>query len=74
MKDLKQKRKDNVKVRLTRLVRLRQIDAPYWVIKSEQIALVLNASGRKHSGIGKTPSKCQASLYEKYVAPYMGNE
>lgn len=74
MKNLKQKRKDNVPVRLARLVRLRQIGAPLWVIKSEQIALVLNAAGRKHTGIGKNHSKCQGELYKKYVVPHMGNE
>lgn len=72
-KERKQKRKDHVPVRLARLVRLRQADAPLWVIKSEQIALILNATGRKHSGIGKPSSMCQDKLYEKYVVPNMGN-
>ena len=74
MVDKKQKRKNNVPVRLARLVRLRKINAPLWVIKSEQIALVLNSVGRKHYGIGKNPSKCQGYLYEKYVVPNMGLE
>lgn len=72
-KERKQKRKDHVPVRLARLVRLRQTGAPLWVIKSEQIALILNAAGRKHGGIGKPSSMCQDKLYEKYVVPNMGN-
>ena len=70
----KQKRKDNVPVRLARLVRLREVGAPLWIIKSEQIALVLNSVGRKHGGIGKPSTKCQDKLYAKYVVPNIGNE
>jgi len=60
--------------RLARLKRLREIGAPKWIIKSEQVALVLNRKGRKHVGIGKKSSKLQGELYVKYVQPLMGEE
>lgn len=72
--DLKQKRRNHTTKRLDRLKTLRQINAPLWVIKSEQIALFLNSKGRKNYGIGKSFSKKQAELYEKYVQPLMGME
>lgn len=70
----KQLRKNHVPVRLARLVNLRKIGAPLWVIKTEQIALVLNAAGRKNYGIGKSFSVCQGKLYEKHVKPLLDRE
>lgn len=64
-------RENNVAARLARLVRLRELKVPLWVIKSEQIALVLNAKGKRHTGIGKDGSQEQERLYAKYVAPLM---
>jgi hypothetical protein len=46
---------------------LRQQGAPRWVIKAEQIAMILNRQGLKHVGIGKRASKKQTELYQKYV-------
>ena len=71
--DKKQLRKNNCKVRLARIKRLREISAPLWVIKHEQIALVMNRKGMKYYGIGQTPSKKQAELVEKHVTPLMEN-
>jgi hypothetical protein len=48
------------------------MNAPRWVIKAEQVAMVLNRCGRKHYPIGKTPSNAQATLYERHVKPAMG--
>ena len=67
----KQARKENVPVRLKRLVRLRELNAPKWVIKTEQIALILNYKGRRNYGIGQDFSKCQAELYELHVSPLL---
>ena len=60
--------------RLERLRTLRSSRAPRWIIRSEQVALLLGREGLKHSGIGKASSKRQAELYEKFVLPCMGNE
>lgn len=68
----KKARKDNVSVRLARLVRLREMKAHLWIIKSEQIALVLNSKGKRHVGIGKDGNEEQKCLYEKYVKPLIG--
>lgn len=68
---LKEKRKANVPNRLQRLMRLRQIDAPKWVIKSEQVALFLNSKGMKVAPPGKSFSKLQYELWETFVIPYM---
>ena len=70
-KNLIDARKNNVPVRLARLVYLRQINTPKWVIKSEQIALVLNSRGKRHAGVGKEGSTCQATLYERHVKPLL---
>lgn len=67
----KKARKDNVSVRLARLVRLREMKAPLWIIKTEQIALVLNSKGKKNAGIGKDGNQEQEKLYEKYVKPLL---
>ena len=64
-------RKNRVAVRLARLVRLRELKVPLWVIKSEQIALVLNSKGKRHAGIGKDGNQEQERLYAKHVAPLM---
>lgn len=73
-KNFKEARKANVPDRLARLVRLRQMGAPLWVIKTEQIALVLNAAGKRNAGIGKRFSACQSRLYEKHVTPLIQSE
>ena len=70
----KKARKDNVSVRLARLVRLREMKAPMWVIKAEQIALVLNSKGKRHVGIGKDGNEEQNRLYAKYVKPLIGED
>lgn len=57
--------------RLARLIRLRAVDAPKWIIRSEQVALVLARKGLKHRGLGRKWSKTQEELYEKYVSPEM---
>lgn len=64
-------RKNHIGARLARLVRLRKLKAPLWVIKTEQIALVLNSKGKKHAGIGKDGNKEQEYLYTKYVKPLL---
>jgi hypothetical protein len=66
---LREKRVANVSVRLERLVRLRLMKAPRWVVRSEQVALVLNSEGLRVSAPGKTFSKRQQELYDKYVIP-----
>ena len=70
----KKARKDNVPVRLARLVRLREMKAPLWIIKTEQIALVLNSKGKKNAGIGKDGNQEQEKLYAKYVKPLIGED
>lgn len=67
-------RKNHVPVRLARLVNLRKLGAPQWIIKSEQIALVLNSKGKKHSKIGSDFSKEQEMLYQKYVQPLLDGD
>lgn len=67
----KQARKDHIPTRLARLVRLRELNSPKWVIKTEQIALVLNAKGKKNGAIGKAFSKEQEELYARHVAPLL---
>lgn len=72
--DKKELRRKNCSARLARLVNLRKSGAPMWVIKSEQVALVLNHKGRKHAGIGSDGSKLQKELYLKHVRPHMEDE
>lgn len=74
MNNKKKLRKNNVSVRLKRLVLLREKNVPQWVIKSEQIALFLNSKGMKHYGIGRDFSKTQEMLYVKYVKPLLDKE
>lgn len=57
--------------RFSRVRRLRAIGAPAWVVKSEQVALVLAKKGLKYTGLGSTPSKAQSQLFEKYVTPLL---
>jgi hypothetical protein len=57
--------------RLRRLLSLRSLDAPRWVVRSEQVALLLMREGLKHRGIGKKFGKRQGELYERFVIPYM---
>ena len=70
---LKERRKANAPNRLQRLVRLRQMGAPKWVVKSEQVALLLNSKGLKVAPPGKSFSKLQFELWETFVLPYMDN-
>lgn len=53
------------RIRLARVERLREIEAPAWVIKWEQIHLAL---ARKPGRRSKTRI---AALYERYVYPRM---
>jgi len=55
--------------RLRRLRCLRQMDAPLYIIRSEQVALCLTRKGLNHAGIGKPQSKAQSDLYTKFVLP-----
>lgn len=73
-KDNRQARKNHVPTRLTRLVNLRKLGAPLWIIKTEQIALLLNSKGKKHSKIGSDFSKEQELLYQKYVQPLLDGD
>jgi hypothetical protein len=57
--------------RLSRLRSLRLANAPKWIIKSEQVALVLNHCGLNFTGIGKPCSKAQSELMTKHVTPLM---
>lgn len=59
------------RLRLERLINLRRMKAPPWVIRSEQVALLLNKEGLKHAGIGKRFGKRQRELYVKFVTPLM---
>jgi len=77
MNSTKQKRsarksRANIINRLNRLKTLRNIGAPKWAIKSEQVALVLNRQGLRHTGIGSDMSAKQKQLYTKHVVPLMG--
>lgn len=49
----KEQRKQYAKVRLGRLMRMRELNAPKWMIKSEQIGMVLNRIGMKYNGLGR---------------------
>ena len=62
------------KDRLARIMRLKEINAPKWVVKSEQVAMLLNRENLHHRGIGKGFSNRQAELYEKFVRPYLDGE
>jgi hypothetical protein len=74
MIDKREKRRRYAReVRLERLRHLRHINAPLWVIKSEQIALVMNRDGMKFSGAFGPRSKRQQALEEKHMLPVMGN-
>jgi hypothetical protein len=53
----KDARKEFSKTCLTRIKHLREISAPKWIIKSEQIAMVMNRKGFKHCEIGSDGSK-----------------
>jgi hypothetical protein len=55
--------------RLSRIVHLRKLGAPLWVVRSEQVALALHRKGLKHAGIGKPYNQTQRQLYEKFVQP-----
>lgn len=59
--------------RLERLRRLRSMNAPRWIIRSEQVALLLQREGLRFAGIGKPCSKRQGELVEKFVTPHMGD-
>lgn len=56
--------------RLNRLLRLRSIKAPSWIIKHEQVKLVMERYGHLHSKSAKF--KIESDLFEEYVAPLMG--
>ena len=58
--------------RLARLRQLRAISSPRWIVRSEQVALLLNREGLQHKGIGKAASKRQKELYDRFVLPTMG--
>jgi hypothetical protein len=57
--------------RLRRLLTLRAMGAPRWVVRSEQVALLLMREGLKHRGVGKKFGRRQGELYERFVTPHM---
>jgi hypothetical protein len=59
--------------RAARVRRLRENQAPRWVIKAEQVAMVLNRRGLKTGKIGAF-SKAQQALYDRHVIPLLGVE
>jgi hypothetical protein len=61
------------RVRLARLARLRQCRAPLWIIRWEQVALLLNRKGIKADLLSRTPSKLQRKLVTQYVKPLMAD-
>lgn len=67
----KQIRKSKVPLRLERLVNLRKLGAPKWIIKSEQIALYMNSKGMRSNMLD--PSKKQLELQERHVVPLLGD-
>jgi hypothetical protein len=70
----RQARVDNCSKRLLRLVHLRSLNSPLWIIKTEQIALVLNSRGLKAPGLaGQYTSKLAEDLYVKYIIPLLNN-
>lgn len=60
MKTNSDRRRDFAKQRIGRLTRLRAMHAPKWIIKSEQVALVMNRRGLKYDILN--PSKSQEKL------------
>lgn len=58
-------RRRKARIRLARIERLREIGAPAWVIKWEQVALALERRGRS------VLSRHAAPLYERHVYPRM---
>lgn len=59
------------KTRLERVVRLRQMDCPAWIIRSDQVALACVRKGLKPPSVGKPMSQYASSLMKKYVEPLM---
>ena len=59
--------------RMRRVVRLRASGAPAWIVKSEQVAMVLWRKGFRHRGVGTDFSNLQAELYARHVTPLMGD-
>jgi hypothetical protein len=57
--------------RLRRLRVLRENNAPRWIVRSEQVALLLCREGLRFVGIGKSGNARQTELYEKFVIPNM---
>lgn len=53
------------RVRLPRLVQLRRLGAPRWLIRDEQIGLVANRRGLSRA------HKSMVPLWEKYVQPLL---
>lgn len=66
MSNAEERRRHAREVRLPRLVRLRETGAPRWMVKNEQISLVLNREGKRPLG-----PRAEA-LYRKHVFPLMG--
>jgi hypothetical protein len=53
------------RIRLARVERLREIEAPRWVIKWEQVQLALAREPGRHS------RRRKLELYERHVFPWM---
>jgi hypothetical protein len=59
-------------VYLRRLVYNRKSGAPKWILKSDQIALLLLRRGIEYKGIGESYwHKEQERLYMKYIVPLL---
>lgn len=51
-------------------MRMRELNAPKWMIKSEQIGMVLNRIGMKYNGLGRR-SKVEQNLVDRHVIPLL---
>jgi hypothetical protein len=49
---------------------MRELNAPKWMIKSEQIGMVLNRIGMKYNGLGRR-SKVEQNLVDRHVIPLL---
>lgn len=69
--DKRRARAEYAPKRLDRIRRLRRMGAPRWIVKTEQIAMVLNRAGLRNAGIGKDGSQRQQELYARHVLPLL---
>jgi hypothetical protein len=67
----KDQRRQLARDRVHRLMRLRALGAPRWVIKSEQVGLALNRLGLRYAGLGRPAGKLQQDLEARHVGPLL---